>query len=58
MDDALTRLRDLPTRTSDCRARPPSRLRTGFPEVVLGLGKTAEQIAVIAERLAARSERL
>jgi NCAIR mutase (PurE)-related protein len=33
-------------------------LRTGFPEVVLGLGKTPEQIAAIAERLAARSDRL
>jgi NCAIR mutase (PurE)-related protein len=33
-------------------------LRTGFPEVVLGLGKTSEQIAAIAGRLASRTERL
>lgn len=33
-------------------------LRTGFPEVVLGQGKTPEQIASIAERIAARSDRL
>lgn len=33
-------------------------LRTGFPEVVFGGGKTVEQIASIARRLAARSERL
>jgi hypothetical protein len=33
-------------------------LRTGYPEVILGLGKTAEQIAAIAESIAARSERL
>ncbi len=29
-------------------------IRQGFPEVVLGLGKTATQIAVIAERIARR----
>lgn len=28
--------------------------RQGFPEVVLGLGKTPSQIAAIAERIAAR----
>ena len=33
-------------------------LRKGFPEVVLGEGKTPEQAAAIAERLAAHSERL
>ncbi len=33
-------------------------LRRGFPEVVLGEGKSAEQIAAIAERLAAQSDRL
>ncbi len=33
-------------------------LRTGFPEVVLGEGKTGEQVAAIAESLAARADRL
>ena len=33
-------------------------LRHGFPEVVFGLGKTAEQIAVIAERIVARDHDL
>jgi NCAIR mutase (PurE)-related protein len=33
-------------------------LRQGFPEVVLGLGKTPAQIALIAERLVARGQPL
>jgi hypothetical protein len=33
-------------------------LRTGFPEVILGTGKTIEQIQTIAGRLAARSPKL
>ncbi|MDO8491022.1 MAG: nickel pincer cofactor biosynthesis protein LarB [Dehalococcoidia bacterium] len=33
-------------------------LRRGFPEVVFGQGKTPEQIAAIAERLAAHSDRV
>ncbi len=33
-------------------------LRTGFPEVVFGLGKTPEQIAAIASSVLARSDRL
>lgn len=33
-------------------------LRTGFPEVIFGRGKTVEQITVIAQSLCARSERL
>lgn len=33
-------------------------LRRGFPEVVLGQGKTAEQVAVIVERLAASAQRV
>ena len=32
--------------------------RQGFPEVVLGIGKTPAQIAAIAERIAARGQRL
>ena len=33
-------------------------IRQGFPEVVLGLGKTPEQIGTIAERIAARGQSL
>ena len=33
-------------------------LRTGFPEVVLGIGKTPAQIAAIAERIVARNHTL
>ena len=33
-------------------------LRLAFPEVIFGLGKTPEQIAAIAEKLLARSDRL
>jgi hypothetical protein len=33
-------------------------LRQGFPEVILGLGKTPEQIAAIAERIVARGQAL
>src|SRR4051812_3708306 len=33
-------------------------LRQGFPEVILGVGKTPSQIAAIAERLAARGQAL
>ncbi len=33
-------------------------LRRGFPEVVLGEGKSSEQVVAIAERLAAGSDRL
>ena len=33
-------------------------LRVGFPEVIFGLGKTADQIAIIAERLALHSPKV
>ena len=33
-------------------------IRQGFPEVILGLGKTAEQIAAIAERIGAQGQSL
>ncbi len=59
VDEALSRLRDLPYESMGFAELDHHRaLRTGFPEVVLGLGKTPEQIAAIAERIAARSERL
>jgi NCAIR mutase (PurE)-related protein len=60
VDAALTRLRTLPFETLEGVAtldhhRP---LRTGFPEVIYCEGKTAEQVGLIAGRLAARSPRL
>lgn len=52
--DRLTRdpLEALPFATIDHHRA----LRQGYPEVILGQGKTTEQIVAIAERLAARSE--
>lgn len=59
MDEAVSRLRDLPYESLGFAELDHHRaLRKGFPEVVLGEGKTPEQIAAIAERLAARSDRL
>ncbi len=60
VNDALGQLRTLPFETLEDVAtldhhRP---LRTGFPEVIYCEGKTAEQVALIAERLAVRSTRL
>jgi NCAIR mutase (PurE)-related protein len=48
VDQAVRELRDLPFRDIGfARADTHRHLRTGFPEVVLGQGKTAEQIAAI-----------
>ena len=59
VDDALGSLRDLPYEDLGFAKLDHHReLREGFPEVVLGLGKTAEQVAVIAERLTDRSGRV
>jgi NCAIR mutase (PurE)-related protein len=59
VDEALTRLRHLPYENVGFAELDHHReLRTGFPEVVLGLGKTPEQIAAIAERLVSQSDRL
>ncbi|HSP54899.1 MAG TPA: 1-(5-phosphoribosyl)-5-amino-4-imidazole-carboxylate carboxylase, partial [Dehalococcoidia bacterium] len=59
VDEALSRLRDLPYESMGFAEVDHHRaLRTGYPEVVLGLGKTPEQIAAIAERIAAGGERL
>jgi len=33
-------------------------IRTGFPEVILGLGKSPAQIAAIAERIVSRGQAL
>lgn len=59
VDEALTRLRDLPYEDIGYAAVDHHRaLRTGYPEVILGLGKTPEQVAAIAERLAAHNDRV
>ena len=59
VDEALERLRHLPYEDLGFAEVDHHRgLRTGFPEVVLGDGKTKEQVAAIAERLAARNDRL
>jgi len=53
IDDALRELRELPFRSLGfARADTHRHLRTGFPEVVLGEGKTPEQIAAILAELA------
>ncbi len=55
--DAMDRLRDLPYEDLGFAKLDHHRtLRTGFPEVVMGLGKSPDQVAEIVERLAARSD--
>jgi len=59
VDEALARLKDLPYEDIGFAELDHHRaLRTGFPEVVLGDGKTPEQLATIAEKLSARSDSL
>jgi hypothetical protein len=54
VDEALARLRSLPYEDIGFAKLDHHRaLRNGFPEVVLGQGKTADQIVAIGERLAA-----
>ena len=55
-EQALAELRDLPYQDLGLRpARPPpAPLRTGSPEVVLGMGKTPEQVAGIVSALRGR----
>jgi len=51
--EALQQLRELPFRTLEfARVDTHRHLRTGFPEVVFGEGKTPEQIADILAELA------
>jgi len=51
--EALQKLRELPFRTLEfARVDTHRHLRTGFPEVVFGEGKTPEQIADILGELA------
>jgi hypothetical protein len=55
IDDALRRLETLPYENLDfARIDHHRALRCGFPEVIFGHGKTAEQVAEIFGRLAAR----
>lgn len=59
VEEGVARLRSLPFEDLGFAAIDHHRLlRKGFPEVVLGEGKTPEQVAAIAERLAAGSDRL
>lgn len=60
VDAALHRLNMLPFEALEGVATLDHHrtLRTGFPEVIYCEGKTAKQVALIAERLAARSPRL
>ena len=51
-DEALRELRELPFRSLGfANADTHRHLRSGFPEVVLGTGKTAEQIAVLLREI-------
>src|SRR5260221_9112002 len=53
VDEAVRELRELPFRALGfAHADTHRHLRTGFPEVVLGEGKTPEQIAAILVELA------
>lgn len=59
VDEAVERLRDLPYEDIGfARIDHHRALREGFPEVVLGQGKTPTQVAAIAERLAVHGGRL
>jgi NCAIR mutase (PurE)-related protein len=59
IDEAVERLRTLPFEELGFATVDHHRaLREGFPEVVLGLGKTPAQVAAIASRIADRSGRL
>jgi NCAIR mutase (PurE)-related protein len=52
VEDALAALRELPFRSLGfAHADTHRHLRTGFPEVILGAGKTAEQIATLLVEL-------
>ena len=56
VDDALVELRDLPYRALGfANADTHRHLRTGFPEVIYGPGKTPPQIAALLQELGART---
>jgi NCAIR mutase (PurE)-related protein len=57
-NSALDSLRNLPYENLDCATLDHHReLRTGFPEVIFCAGKTADQVATISDKLAAKSAR-
>ena len=59
VDAAISQLRDLPFQDLDFAKVDHHRsIRQGFPEVVLGEGKTPEQIATISQALLGHSDRL
>src|SRR5829696_6185119 len=59
VNDAAERLAGLPYEDIEfARVDHHRELRLGFPEVILGQGKTVEQIAKIAERILANSSNL
>lgn len=59
IEAALASLRHLPYEDLDfAKVDHHRELREGLPEVILGLGKTPEQVAAIGEKLVARSGRL
>jgi len=59
IQEAVAELRDLPYEDLGYAKVDHHRaLREGFPEVILGLGKTPQQIAGIAKSLSAHSDRL
>jgi NCAIR mutase (PurE)-related protein len=59
VDEALERLRGLPYEDIGFAALDNHRaLRTGFPEVVFGEGKTPRQVALIVERLVSSADRV
>ena len=56
VDDALVELRDLPYRALGfANADTHRHLRTGFPEVIYGPGKTPGQIAKLLQELGSRT---
>ncbi|MFH0808878.1 MAG: nickel pincer cofactor biosynthesis protein LarB [Pseudomonadota bacterium] len=56
-DEALDQLRDLPFQDLGfARVDHHRSLRRGFPEVLFGQGKTAEQLVAIAESIAGRGQ--
>jgi len=59
IDDALARLRGMPFEDLGfARLDHHRALRNGFPEVILGEGKSPEQLIAIAERMAAAGSRV
>jgi NCAIR mutase (PurE)-related protein len=57
VDDAMSTLRDLPFRDLGFATVDHHRaLRTGFPEVVFGLGKTGEQVVAIFREIHSRDQ--